>query len=55
MCMRLFKLSVQVSNNNPFGRIPVDQITEVTVNKDTQTPGGTSRFSLKAGAIKRSI
>jgi len=23
------------------------------VNKDTQTPGGTTRFSLKSGAIKR--
>ena len=44
---------VQMSSNNPFGRIPVDQTTEVTVNKDTQTPGGTARFSLKAGAIKR--
>ena len=44
---------VQISSNNPFGRIPVDQTTEVTVNKDTQTPGGTSRFSLKGGAIKR--
>ena len=30
----------------------MDQTTEVTVNKDTQTPGGTGRFSLKAGAIK---
>ena len=33
--------------------MPVDQATDVTVNKDTQTPGGTARFSLKAGAIKR--
>ena len=47
------QFSVQMSSNNPFGRIPVDQTTEVTVNKDTQTPGGTARFSLKAGAIKR--
>ncbi|KAL8606341.1 hypothetical protein ACOMHN_050821 [Nucella lapillus] len=27
--------------------------TEVTVNKDTQTVGGTARFSLKAGAVSR--
>ena len=47
------QFSVQMSSNNPFGRIPVDQTTEVTVNKDTQTPGGTAQFSLKAGAIKR--
>ena len=48
-----FNGQFSVNFNNPFGRIPVDQTTEVTVNKDTQTPGGTARFSLKAGAIKR--
>ncbi|KAL1022659.1 hypothetical protein UPYG_G00030610 [Umbra pygmaea] len=47
------QFSVLLSNNNTFGRIPVDQAIEVTVNKDTQTPGGTSRFSLKAGAVRR--
>ena len=47
------QFSVQMSNNNPFGRIPVDQAIDVTVNKDTQTPGGTARFSLKTGAIIR--
>ena len=45
--------SVQLSSHNTFGRIPVDQTTEVTVNKDTQTPGDTTRFSLKSGAVKR--
>ena len=39
------QFSVQPSNNNTFWRIPVDQAIEVTVNKGTQTPGGTSRFS----------
>ena len=47
------QFSVRLSSNNPFGWIPVDQTIEVTVNKDTQTPGGTARFSLKAGAIKQ--
>ena len=47
------QFSVQLSSNNPFGRLPVDQTTEVTVNKDTQTPGGTSRFSLKAASVKQ--
>lgn len=47
------QFSVQLSTKNPFGRIPVDQTTEVTVNKDTQTPGGTNRFSLKASCVKR--
>ena len=45
--------SIQLSNINPFGRIPVDQSTEVTVNKDTHIPAGTTRFSLKSGAMKR--
>ncbi|KAK3728046.1 hypothetical protein QZH41_015787, partial [Actinostola sp. cb2023] len=45
--------SVQLSKNNPFGRIPVDQTTEVTVNKDTQTPGGTAGFSLKPATVQR--
>ena len=31
--------SVQMIAVNPFGRIPVDQAVEETVNKDTQTPG----------------
>ena len=47
------QFSVQISSNNPFGRVPVDQTIETTVNKDTQNPGGTSWFSFKAGAIKR--
>ena len=33
--------SVQMSEDNPFGRIPVDQTSEETVNKDTQTSRGT--------------
>ena len=32
---------------NPFGKIPVSQTIEETINKDTQTPGGTKGFSLK--------
>jgi len=45
--------SVQIGTTNPFGRIPVDQTIEETVNKDTQTPGGTKGFSLKPGAVTR--
>ena len=46
--------SVQIGIKNPYGRIPVDQTIEETVNKDTQTPGGTKGFSLKCGAVRRS-
>ena len=43
--------SVQHKQGNPFGRIAVDQTTEETVNKDTQTAGGTRGFSLKPGTV----
>ncbi|XP_068719543.1 uncharacterized protein [Montipora capricornis] len=45
--------SVQMSPDNAFGRIPVDQTIEETINKDTQTAGGTRGFSLKPGALQR--
>ncbi|KAJ8389319.1 hypothetical protein AAFF_G00121840 [Aldrovandia affinis] len=38
---------------NPFGRIPVDQTIEETVNRDTQTAGGRKGFSLKQAAVER--
>ena len=45
--------SVQIGEGNPFGKVPVDQACEGTVNKDTQTAGGTKRFSLNAGAVSK--
>ena len=45
--------SVQVGADNPFGKVPVDQTCEETVNKDTQTSGGTKGCSLKPGAVSR--
>ena len=47
------RFSVQISATNPFGRIPVDQIIEETINKDTQKQGGTKGFSLKPGATSK--
>ena len=35
-------LSVQLSEGSTFGRLPVDQTTEVTINKDTKTAGRVS-------------
>jgi len=46
-------ISVQLVSTNPFGRIPVDQTIEMTVNKDTQTPGGAKGFSLSQDAVTR--
>ena len=45
--------SVQIGYDNPFGRIPVDQTVEETVNKDTQTAEGTKGLSLKPGAVSK--
>ena len=45
--------SVQIGPMNPFGRIPVDQTCEETVNRDTQIPGGTKGFSPKPGAVSQ--
>ena len=45
--------SVQLGESNPFGRLPMDQTLEETVNKDTQTSGGTKGFSLKPSAVSR--
>ena len=45
--------SVQLVEENPFGRISVDQTTDVTVNKDTKTTSGVTKFSLKSGAVTR--
>ena len=51
--MKTGGFSVQMSSKNRFGRIPVDQTVEETVNKDTQTAGGTKGFSLKSSAVQR--
>ena len=45
--------SVQIGEDNPFGKVPVDQACEETVNKDTQTARSTKEFSLKAGAVSK--
>ena len=45
--------SVQMSEDNPFGRVPVDQTCEETVNKDTQTSGRTKGFSLRPYAVSK--
>ena len=45
--------SVQLTGGGSFGRIPVDQTTEVTVNKDTKSSAGITKYSLKTGAVNR--
>lgn len=43
--------SVQIGEGNPFGKVPVDQASEETVNKDTETACGSKVFILKAGPV----
>ena len=43
--------SVQIGKENSFGRIPIDQATEETVNKDTKSKGGITKYSFKPGAV----
>ena len=50
---RAGRFSVQTGDDNLFGRIPVDQTCEETVNKDTQMPGGTKGFNLNPGAVNK--
>ena len=47
------KFSEQLSSSNPFGKVSVDQTIEETVNKDTQSAGGTKGFSLRPGAMAK--
>ena len=44
---------MQIGPYNPFGKIPVDQTKEETLNRDTRTPGGTKGFSLKPSAVMK--
>jgi len=45
--------AVQLSDDIPFGKIPVDQTVKETKNKDTQTAGGTKGFSLNPASVSR--
>ena len=43
--------TIQRSFGYRFGRIPIDQIVESTVNRDTKTCGGIIGFSCYPGAV----
>ena len=46
-------ITLQIGDDNPFGKIPLNQACEETVNKNTQTPGGAKAFSLKSKAVSK--
>ena len=44
------RFTVQMKTKNAFGRNELDKCIENTINKDTKTPGGLTRFSTNSGA-----
>jgi len=45
--------SIQLSEAKVFSRCESDKVIEMTINKDTKTPGGTTGFSTNDNAVKR--
>jgi hypothetical protein len=45
--------AAQLTSNKAFSRVETDKVIEMTLNKDTKTPGGTTGFSTNIGAVKR--
>ena len=45
--------AVQLSNDGRFSRTEPDKMIEMTLNRDTKTPGGTAGFSTNIGAVPR--
>ena len=45
--------TAQLSEHSTFGRMEPDKVIEMTINKVTKTPGGTTGFTMKADAIMR--
>ena len=45
--------SVQLNEDRKFSRTEPDKTIEMTLNKDTKTPGGTTGFCINVNAINR--
>ena len=45
--------TAQLSKHSTFGCMEPDKVIEMTINKDTKTPGGTTGFTMEADAIMR--
>lgn len=44
--------TVQLTEN-PFSRTESDKVIEMTLNRDSKTPGGITGFSINSNAVKR--
>ena len=47
------KFASQLTKDNPFSRCETDKVIEMTLSKDTKTPGGTAGFSTNVNAVHR--
>ena len=45
--------SAQMTSKNTFGRIEMDKVIEVTINKDTKCPGSLKGFSANISQVNR--
>ena len=45
--------AARLTNTNRFSRSKTGKVIQMAINKDTKTPGGTTRISAKIGAVKR--
>ena len=45
------KFAAQLINDNLFSRCETDKVTEMALNKDPKTPGGTTGFSTNVNAV----
>ena len=45
--------AAQMSSDKLFSRLETGKVIEMTFNKDTKTPGGTTGFSTNVGAVQR--
>ena len=45
--------AAQLTNTNRFSRSETDKVIQMTINKDTKTPGDSTEFPTKISAVKR--
>ena len=45
--------AVHLTDKSQFSRVATDKVIEMTLNKDTKTPGGCTGFSRNGNAVKR--
>ena len=47
------EVSAQLSDESSFSKCETDKVIEMTLNKDTKTPGGTTGFSTSVNEVRR--